>query len=169
MSSNDNGGALEPTINLEGIDDVAILKAKIQEERNARVTEADARKQLTARAKAAEDKLKEQTADLTTINPKKDDYKPYSILDDDAASMILEGYKPDEVRFIIANGGRKVLEDKDSFVTIAVNAKREQRLAEVAATAASGSGQSDVLKQYTPEQLKNMKAKDLEKLLPKTY
>ena len=131
MSSNDNGATLEATLNLEGIDDVAILKAKAQEERAARVAEAEARKQLTARAKAAEDEAKALKAaanpDPSLNNPKKEDQKPYSILDDEAASMILSGYKPDEVRFIMANGGAKVLEDKNSFVTIAVNAKREQR------------------------------------------
>ena len=169
MSSNDNGGALEPKVNLEGIEDVAILKKMIQEERDGRVTDAEAKRQLTARAKAAEDKLKEIKPSDPPITQPKEETKPYSILDDDAASLILSGYKPDEVRFIMANGGRKILEDKNSFVTIAVEAKREQRKAEDAAAAAEGSGKSDVLKQFTPEQIKNMKASELEKILPKTY
>jgi hypothetical protein len=158
-----NLAPLEAKLVLDGIEDIEILKAKAQEERDARVQEAEARRQLTARAKAAEDKLKE-----TPIKTQ-DNTKPYSILDDEAASMILDGYKPDEVRFIMQNGGMSVLKDKESFVTIAVEAKREQRKAADAAAQAEGSGKSDILKQYTAEQLKAMKSKDLEKLLPKTY
>lgn len=161
------GETLELEINLDGIEDVETLKAKVKEEREARIKEAEARRQLTARAKAAEDKVKSLTPD--PIN-KQEPTKPYSILDDEAAGLILEGYKPDEVRFILQNGGRKVLDDKTSFVTIAVEAKREQRKAEQAAAQTEGaSGTSDILKKYTTEQLKNMSAKELEKLLPKTY
>lgn len=172
MSSNDNGGTLEPKLNLDGIEDAVILRTKAQEERDARVKEADARKQLTARATTAEQAFadyKKAHPEIEPVITKKDDPKPYSILDDEAASMILEGYKPDEVRFVLANGGRKVLEDKESFVTIAVNTKRDQRNAEIAASGAEGTGKSDVFKQYTAEQLKNMKSADLEKILPKTY
>lgn len=164
-------GNLEP-INLDGIEDVEILKAKIKEEREAREKEIEARRQLTARAHTAEEKLKEiKTSEPPkTEPPKKEESKPYNILDDEAAGLILDGYKTDEVRFIMANGGRKVLEDKDSYVTIAVNTKREQRKAEEAASQTDkASGGSDLFKQYTAEQLKKMKAADLEKILPKNY
>ena len=93
--------------------------------------------------------------------------QPYNILEDDVADLILGGYSKEETKFILANGGRKVLEDKNSFVSIAVNTKREQRKTEEAVTQTSNKGfVSHGGKNYTQEQLNNMSSAELEKVLP---
>jgi len=91
----------------------------------------------------------------------------YNILEDDVADLIFEGYKKDEVKFILANGGRKALEDKDSYVSIAINAKREQKKTEDAVSQTSNKGVvNSGGKEYTLNQLNNMSAEELEKILP---
>jgi hypothetical protein len=72
------------------------------------------------------------------------------------------------VEFILKNGGRKVLEDKNSYVTIAINSRREQSKAEQAASKVTDTGNmSEVERKFTKEQMQNMPLKDLEKILPK--
>lgn len=93
--------------------------------------------------------------------------RTYNILEDDVASFLLEGYSKDEVKFILANGGREALQDKDSYVAIAINTKRDQRKAEQAASQTSfGSGMTEVERKFTPEQLKNMSSEELKEILP---
>jgi len=133
------------------------------EELKIKLAEAlEAKRQLTARAKTAEEELKR----LRPI--KKEESKPYNILDDEVADLILDGYTKDDVRFIMSNGGRKTLEDKNSYVSIAIQTKREQRKAEEAAGKTTDSaGQSEIERKYTPEQLKGMSRAELEKILPR--
>lgn len=85
---------------------------------------------------------------------------------DEVIDLRLDGYSKEEVEFIIKNGGRKALEDTNSFVSIALNTKREQAKAESAAQIPDSSQLSEVERKFTPEQLKNMSAKELETLLP---
>lgn len=93
--------------------------------------------------------------------------KPYNILEDEVADLVLSGYKKDEIKFIMANGGPKVLEDKNSYVTIAINSKREQRRVEETASETSSKGYvSNGGKMYTEEQLRNMTPEEMEKVLP---
>lgn len=93
--------------------------------------------------------------------------KPYNILEDEVADLILGGHTKDEVKFILANGGRKALEDKDSYVSIAINAKREQKRTEDAVSQTSNKGfVSPGGKTYSEDQLKNMSAEEMEKVLP---
>ena len=100
-------------------------------------------------------------------NISKGESKPYNILEDEVADLILSGYKKDEVKFILANGGTKALNDKESFVSAAINAKREQRKTEDAVSQTSSSGGvSTGGKHYTDEQLRNMSSEELAKVLP---
>lgn len=89
-------------------------------------------------------------------------------LNDEVVDLRLDGYSKSEVEFIMKNGGRKALEDSSSYVSIAVNTRREQERAEAnASKVSSKSGMTDVERKYTPEQLKNMPLAELEKLVPK--
>ena len=89
------------------------------------------------------------------------------ILDDEAVDLRLDGYSKDEVSFILLNGGRKALEKKDSYVSIAISAKQEQRKAEEESSKAKDTSQMvGTTKKYTLEQLNKMSKKELEKILP---
>ena len=127
----------------------------------------EAEKKLFARAKKAEAELKamrEANKAKTEINTT--DNRTAGV-PDEVIDLRLDGYSKEEVDFIIKNGGRKVLEDKTSYVTIALNTKREQARAESEANKVSDSSNlSEVERKHTPEQLKNMSAKELEELLP---
>jgi hypothetical protein len=91
------------------------------------------------------------------------------ILDDEAVDLRLDGYSKDEVSFILRNGGRKALEEKDSYVATAISAKREQQKAEEESSKAKDTSQMvGTTKKYTPEQLAKMSSKELAKILPHT-
>lgn len=149
----------------EGIDDPMVLKQQLAKE-------AEARRQLTARAKKAEEELrtmKTSTAQAVsgTITSSSPDSKPYEI-NDEVVDLRLDGYSKPEVEWIMKNGGRKALEDVTSYTAIAINTKREQSRAEQAASqVADTTGQSEIERKYTREQLANMSVKELEAILPR--
>lgn len=119
-------------------------------------------KRLFERAKKAEAKLK--VAKPITNNEKPLKYD----IPDEVLDLRLEGYTKSEVEFIMNNGGRKALEDSNSLVAIAIKTQKEQRQAEIASSkTADTSSLSEVERKYTPEQLKNMSASELEKILPR--
>ena len=76
----------------------------------------------------------------------------------------LDGYNAEEVEFILANGGRKALENK--FVKSAIDTMREQARSEKAAIDENASG-GNVEKQYSRNDLLNLPMDELEKLVPK--
>lgn len=90
----------------------------------------------------------------------------YNILEDEVADLILSGYTKDETKFILANGGRKQLDNKDSYVAIAINAKRDQRKTEDAVSQTSSKGYVSGGKTYTEADLKNMTPEEMMKVLP---
>lgn len=93
--------------------------------------------------------------------------KPYNILEDEVADLILEGYSKEDTKFILANGGRKALEDSNSYVSVAIHAKREQKRAEQAASETPQGGYAfQGGKSYSEEQLRNMSPEEMEKVLP---
>jgi hypothetical protein len=125
-------------------------------------------KKLYARAKQAESKLKEKKPDTQVTSDNPSPIKPMDILRDETFALYREGYDNDEIELIIRNGGRKILEDENSPITLGLRAKKEQRQAEKAASQANGNAElSEVERKYTPEQLANMSAKELEEILPK--
>lgn len=142
----------------EGIDDPMILKAEI-------VKKDKAIRQIHARAIKAETLLKERA-------PKNDEpiiqsSSPTQSQLDERVDLRLDGYNKEETEWIMQNGGRKSIEDTNSYVAIALNAKREQRQAEEAANGVSSTvGLSEIERKYTPEQLRNMSVKELEAILP---
>lgn len=124
-----------------------------------------AKKQILARAKKAEEKLKGLIPQVVTKEEKPvqpDDSRIWEIAD-----MITKGYTKADAEFIAKNGGAEALKDSNSYVSVALSAIQEQRRAEqAAAQTSSGTGLSDVERKYTPEQLKNMSAAELAKILP---
>lgn len=92
---------------------------------------------------------------------------PRDILQSEEMKLYREGYDEKQIEFIMHNGGRKVLEDKNSPVSVAISALREQAKAEDAANRTQeGSQLSEVERKFTPEQLANMPTAELEKVLP---
>jgi hypothetical protein len=102
--------------------------------------------------------------------PKPAEVQPQENIDEkiwEVAEMIRQGYTRADAEFIQKNGGRKAMEDPNSYVNLALRTLKEQRTAEQAASQASAtSGQTEIERKYTPEQLKNMSVAELEKLLP---
>lgn len=143
----------------EGIDDPQVLREQLSKE-------AQARRQLTARAIKAENELKE-------LKPLVERQKEVvSTATDDAlwevADYIREGYTRQDVDFIARNGGRKALEDPKSHVSIALASMKAQRKAESEASKTSDKTQmSEAERKYTPQQLRSMTAAELKKILPK--
>lgn len=116
----------------------------------------EAKRQLTARAHAAEKALK-------TAKPITSEYS----INDEVVDLRLDGYSKEDVEFIVKNGGRKALEDKSSYVAIAIATKREQARAEAEANKVTDtSGKTEVERKYTTEQLQNMSVAELKKILP---
>lgn len=148
----------ELEINLDASDEsIDALKEKL-----AKAEEA--KRQLTARAKAAEDTVRKQkTATETPAPTPKTDVKGFDL--DEVTDLRLDGYSKDEVKFIMTNGGRKALED-NSFVKVAIEQIRTQKKAEQAIPDMD-SGKSDIERKYTQEQLSKMSAEELYKILPK--
>lgn len=166
MSSQDTGAVatitdeeLELDILPEGVDDPMVLRQQLEKEANAR-------RQLTARAKKAEDELKQLKsiqAEPVTTTPTTQTVA----LNDEVVDLRLDGYSKDEVAWIMANGGRKSIEDSTSYTSIAINAKRDQLKAEQAASGTPDTvGLSEVERKYTPQQLAAMSVKELETILP---
>ncbi len=103
---------------------------------------------------------------VPVTNPSSDS-KPY-VINDEVVDLRLEGYSKQEVEWIMKNGGRKELENPNSYTSIAIRAQREQHKAEGAASQTnSTAGLSEIERKYTPEQLATMPLKELEAILPK--
>lgn len=147
----------EENLDLDDTEDVEALKEQLQKER-------DARRQLTARAKRAEEALKTAPKpESPTLEANAEDK-----INDEAIDLRLDGYSKDEVSFILKNGGRKALET-NSYVSTAINAMREQRKAEDEASKAKDtSGVTTFEKKFPQDKLEKMSAEELAKILPHT-
>jgi hypothetical protein len=181
MSEQDNGA--EATISdetqldtlREGIDDPQVLKAQL-------AAEAEARRQLTARAKTAEAEKKAALAELADLKGKNTTVTTESTISSsttdtdkvwEVADLISKGYNKQDAEFIEKNGGKAALADPNSYTSIALKAMMEQRTAERAATQTDQSGGEDSFlavnfnlpKNPTTADLKKSIA-DMEKALP---
>lgn len=146
---------LDFDLDLNDTEDVDALKAQLERER-------EARKQLTARAKAAEAKAKTKTSTITNKEQPKD------FFEDERFDLYTDGYQKDEIKFIMANGGKKILQDPNSLVSMAIKVKQEQRAAERAASqTADNSGSSEIERKYSKEMLENMSLEELSKIVPR--
>jgi hypothetical protein len=81
----------------------------------------------------------------------------------DRMELRVDGYSTDEVDEIMALGGPKVLKSK--LVQSAIKAMRDEKKSKDAEV--NVSAKSPVFKKYTQQDLSNMSAKELEKILPK--
>ena len=166
MSEEDYG--TEAIISEEELEvDITPQGEETYEELQQRLANAEkAKKQILARARKAEEKLKEiKPTAVATATPKEEvsnDSKLWEI-----AEMIQQGYTKADADFITNNGGKEALKDPNSYVSVAIRSVREQRKAEEASNATQSTGMSEVERKYTPEQLQNMSVKELEKLLPR--
>jgi len=148
----------ELEINLDGEGESTDLKELVAKER-------EAKKQILARAKKAEEELK------SLKNQTKSEEKPAEVPKpkydlDEVTDLRLDGFTRDEVAFIMNNGGRKSLTD-NPFVKVAIEQMREQKKAEQAIPS-QDTGKSEIERKYTKEQLSKMSADELYKILPKS-
>lgn len=149
---------IEETQETLDTEDVETLKVELEKERKAR-------QQLTARAKRAEEALKK----APKFDSPKLETKVEGATLDEALDLRLDGYSKDEVSFILKNGGRKALEDNNSFVNIAVKTRREQAKAEDEISKAKDTaGISTFEKKYPADKLAKMSAEEMAKILPHT-
>ena len=133
----------------------------------------ESNKKLYARAKKAEGFIQDSNGSWVrkeTPKPKADisetTQKPSDILKADEFKLYRQGYTEAEIDLIMHNGGMKALSDEKSPLTLGLRVAREQRSAEEAAGQVSDkSGQSEVERKYTPEQMRNMKKEDLANLI----
>lgn len=132
-------------------------------------------KKLYARAKKAEGFVqdssgnwvkKEAPKPQATISEQRESTKPSDILKADEFKLYRQGYTESEIDFIMHNGGMKALADDKSPLVLGLKVAREQRKAEEAAgKVGDTSGQSEVERKYTAEQMRNMKKEDLANLI----
>ena len=119
---------------------------------------------LKWKAIAARNAKKPHISEQTTNN-----IRPSDILKADEFKLYRAGYTESEIDLIMHNGGAKALEDVKSPLYLGLQAVKEQRGAEDAASRATdSSGLSDIERKYTEQDMRNMKKEDLEKLIPHT-
>lgn len=144
------------------------LDAEVNGSSASDVVEKSKFDQVFARAKKAEAELKALKSKSPEVKKEvtpepRVDKKGYDL--DEVTDLRLDGYSKEEVKFIMNNGGRKALAD-DPFVKVAIEQIRTQKKAENAIPA-EDTGKSEIERKYTAEQLNNMSADELYKILPK--
>ncbi len=141
----------ELEINLDDTSDVDAIKAEAEKA-------TQFAKQALARAKKAE-------AELKTYKTTPPEQSKRTVVDiDEAVDLRLDGYTKEEVSIIMQNGGRKALENP--VIKAGIEAVRTQRKAENAIPT-QDTAKSEVERKHTKEQLQNMSAEELYKILPK--
>jgi len=143
----------------ESIDDPQVLKAQLAKE-------AEARRQLTARAKKAEEALKAIKPADTETQTTSVTQTQTSSADVDAkiwevADLIRQGFTKQDAEFLQANGGKAALQNPNSYASIALKGVMEQRKAELAAAQTDTSGGEDRLSTVSFNLPRNAGIKDL--------
>ncbi len=141
------------------------------EERIAALEETN--KKLYARTKTAEGFVQDSSGSWVKkekpqaiISEAPVSTKPSDILKADEFKLYRQGYTESEIDLIMHNGGMKAIADEKSPLSLGLKIAREQRTAEEAAGFTSDkSGQSEVERKYTPEQMRNMKPDELASLI----
>lgn len=134
------------------------------EERLTRIEATN--KKLYERAKTAEAEAK-ALKEKSSISESQVIPKPSDILKADEFKLYRQGYTDQEIDLIMHNGGAKILEDKTSPLVLGLQAAKEQRGAEDAASRATdSSGASDLERKYTETDFRNMSKEDLAKIVP---
>lgn len=143
----------------EGIDDPQVLKAQLAKE-------AEARRQITARAIKAERDLKELRDKPPVQETVVSDIKPTPSNDDkiwEVADLIRQGYTKQDAEFLQSNGGKEALKDPNSYASVALKGIMDQRKAESAASQTDQSGGEDSLRAISFALPKNPTLADLKK------
>lgn len=148
----------------EGVDDPVVLKQQLEKE-------AQARRQITARAKKAEEERKKEREARIKLEEQLNSSKSMDInkqtttspTEDERLELRFQGYSKDEVNWIMQNGGSKTLEDPNSFTSLAIKARREQAEAEKAAAGTQSSGGEDRYKEADFRLSPNASVKDIKK------
>lgn len=111
------------------------------------------------------DELKEKNAKLYARIKKAEPLKTNSNSDErfERLELKTDGYKDDEIDFLMRNGGKQALKDK--LVLSAIEAQRNKIKSQNATP--SGTGKSAVYQKFTESDLKNMPLDELEKIIPK--
>lgn len=166
---------MEQEFDLDGnpIDAPIIPAGETWEERASRLEATN--KKLYERTKKAEAEAKE-AREAAPVKPAISDVivsqnqpiqKASDILKADEFKLYRAGYTESEIDLIMHNGGAKLLEDKANPLVLGLQAAKEQRGAEDAASRVTdSSGLSDIERKYTEQDMRNMKKEDLEKLIP---
>lgn len=142
----------EETDTTESEVDVEALKAQ--------AAKADEYKKYADRVTAENKKLKQsQGTDALQNNGTSSDDNQWR----ERIELKVEGYKEDEVEFILQNGGRDSLDNP--LVKAAINTVRKQQ-ASLNATP-SGTNKSPGYGKYTEKDLRNMSLEEIEKIVPR--
>lgn len=116
-----------------------------------------------------EKERREKAGEPPAKSPDTTQTPPASLSEDpkwrESIELKTDGYSAEEVEFIQRNGGRDKIDDP--FVKAAIDSMRKQKQAENAAVT-DAAPKSDIEKQYTDQQLRDMPTAELEKLLTKT-
>jgi len=128
---------------------------------------------LFERAKTAEGFIKQPDGSWVkkekpqaVISDKQEVQKPSDILKSPEFKLHRMGYLESEIDLIMHNGGMAIVENKTHPVMLGIERSKEQRRAEEAAGSVSDkSGQSEIERKYTVEQMKNMKPDELANLI----
>ncbi len=136
-------------------EDAEVLKAAIAKK-------DETIRQVLARAKAAEAKVKESKPAQETVKTEEKLINGANF--DDALELRLQGHSKEAVDFIMKNGGIKSLDNP--YVKAAVSAISEQSKAE-SSVKTKDTTKSEIEQKYTQEQINNMSANELYKILPK--
>lgn len=167
---------MEQEYDLDGnpIDAPVIPAGETWEERASRLEATN--KKLYERTKKAEAEAKEAREKALEVKPAISEIsvqqtqpiqKASDILKADEFKLYRQGYTESEIDLIMHNGGAKLLEDKANPLVLGLQAAKEQRGAEDAASRVSdSSGLSDIERQYTEQDMRNMSKDELAKLIP---
>lgn len=165
---------MEQEYDLDGnpVDAPAIPAGETWEERASRLEATNKRlyertKKAEADAKAAREAIEVKPAISEQPAIQQPIQKASDILKADEFKLYRAGYTESEIDLIMHNGGAKLLEDKTNPLVLGLQAAKEQRGAEDAASRTSdSSGLSDIERQYTEQDMRNMSKEELAKLVP---
>jgi small-conductance mechanosensitive channel len=143
-NTNDNGAA-ENTEDIPTVDDYRAL-----EEKTKKLEETN--KKLYARVK--ESKPLKTTVESTDLEGMEKRLEK-------KLELKAQGFNDEDIKFINANGG----DVNNPYVKNALASVKVQREAEIAASITS-SGQSDIEKKYSNDELRKMSPEELAKILP---
>lgn len=139
----------ETEIEIQAEPDAEALKAELERVK----AEKDLQHKRATKAEAELKKLKP----LTTNQSSSDSDARFERLE-----LKTEGYKSEEVDFLMQNGGRKALENP--IVMAGIEAMRKKQKSQDATP--SGTAKSAVYQKYTEQDLRKMPAAELEKIIP---